>query len=332
MRPRTAPRAASTRLLDRIFARLFRLSAEKEYVLHVQWQDKGRSFNRPVSPVLVRSLMAVLAFLAIGIGLLAFEAGMWTLREFRYHLAASRHKIHLAELRDIRSELQRIESTVDGVHRQEQRMRALYGMNYMGAAPELFAVGGRSYGGTEDSLLPQGIQEHVFHTQLKERQLRGRIDNSLRNFNQIREFVEYRHNTWDHTPSVAPAPGRYSSRFGHRVHPVFGRYAAHKGVDIAGARLTPVRATADGIVRSSSRQGGYGNLVVLDHGNGFTTRYGHLHRILVDQGQLVKRFDVVGYMGSTGTATGVHVHYEVLRDGIAMNPERFILPTGVVVD
>ena len=129
MRKRTALYAASTRFLTRIFARLFRLSAEKEYVLHVQWQGKARSLNRPVSPLLIHSLIAALCVLGLGIALLVFEAGMWAFHEARYHFAAGRHKIHLAELQEIRSELRRVESTVDVAHRQEQRMRALYGMN-----------------------------------------------------------------------------------------------------------------------------------------------------------------------------------------------------------
>ena len=180
--------------------------------------------------------------------------------------------------------------------------------------------------------MSQRQQEKHSHTQLKGRQLRGRIEYTLRNFNQIREFVDYRHNIWDHTPSVMPAPGNWTSGFGYRVHPVSGRYAMHSGLDISGSRWTPVYATANGVVTVSQRENGYGNLVVIDHGNGYRTKYGHLNRILVGKGEIVKRFELIGYMGSTGTATGVHVHYEVLRDGKPVDPERFILPTGLVVD
>ena len=318
--------------LHALFARIFRLSAEKEYLLHVQWENKRRSLSRPVSPYLVRALAGVAFFVLLGFACMAWEAGHWGLKQFRYHFAAGRHQIHLAELRDIQTELRAVESSLERAARQEQRMRALYGINYQGGTHDAFGVGGRSHPDAADSALSQGLQEKLFHTQLKGRQLRGRIEYTLRNFNQIREFVDYRHNIWDHTPSVMPASGNWTSGFGYRVHPVSGRYAMHNGLDISGSRWTPVYATANGVVTVSQRENGYGNLVVIDHGNGFRTKYGHLNRILVGKGEIVKRFELIGYMGSTGTATGVHVHYEVLRDGKAIDPKRFILPTGLVVD
>jgi hypothetical protein len=317
--------------LQAVFAKVFRLSAEKEYLLHIQWQDKSRSLSRPVSPFLIRSLAIVSFFLFIGLGCAAWEAGFWITKEFRYHFAAGRHAVHLAELREIQAGMKTVESSLDIAFRQEQRMRALYGINYL-SSPGAFGIGGRSHPGTGDSSLSQGLQERLFLTQLKGRQLRGKIDHTLRNFLQIREFVDYRHNLWDHTPSVMPASGNWTSGFGYRVHPVSGRYAMHNGLDISGSRWTPVYATANGVVSFSQRESGYGNLVVIDHGNGYKTKYGHLNRILVNRGELVKRFELIGYMGSTGTATGVHVHYEVVREGGAINPERFILPAGLVVD
>jgi murein DD-endopeptidase MepM/ murein hydrolase activator NlpD len=318
--------------LKAVFAKIFRLSAEKEYLLHVQWENKRRSISRPVSPYLIRSIAGVSVFLFVGLAFVVWEAGHWALKEFRYHLAAGRHHIHLAELRGIQSELRSVETSLDRASRQEKRMRALYGINYQGSGQEAFGVGGRSYPDAADSALSQGLQEKLFHTQLKGRQLRGKIDHTLRNFHQIKEFVDYRHNIWDHTPSVMPASGNWTSGFGYRVHPVSGRYAMHNGLDISGTRWTPVYATANGMVAVAQRENGYGNLVVLDHGNGYKTKYGHLNRILVNKGQLIKRFDLLGYMGSTGTATGVHVHYEVVRDGAYLDPQRFILPTGLVVD
>jgi len=318
--------------LKAVFAKIFRLSAEKDYLLHIQWENKRRSISRPVSPYLMRGITAVAVVLAAGLACVAWEAGSWALREARYHFAAGRHQMHLADLREVQSGLMTVEASLERAARQEQRMRALYGINYMGNSSGAFGVGGRTYPDATDSSLSQGLQEKLFHTQLKGRQLRGKIDYTLRNYKQIKEFVDYRHNLWDHTPSVVPAAGNWTSGFGYRVHPVYGRYAMHSGLDISGSRFSPVYATANGVVKFSSSENGYGNLVVIDHGNGYSTKYGHLSRILVDRGQLVKRFEVIGYMGSTGTATGVHVHYEVLRDGQHIDPERFILPTGLVVD
>ena len=319
--------------LKAVFAKLFRLSAEKEYLLHIHWKSRHRSIARPLSPTLIRVLTGVFGFFLLGVACLVWEAGYWVVKEMRYHYASVSHGTRLAELRSIQYDLRAIEGTLDNAFEQEQRMRALYGLNYLGASEAGFGVGGRSHPSADDSALSRGLYEHLFHAQLKGRQLRGKIDYTLRNFEQIQEFVDYRHHIWDHTPSVSPAPGNWTSGFGYRVHPVTGRYTTHKGLDISGSRFTPIRATANGRVEFSSRDdGGYGNLVVLSHGNGYYTKYGHMSRILVRPGQRVKRFELLGYMGSTGMSTGTHVHCEVLRGKEPIDPERFILPTGLVVD
>lgn len=319
--------------LHAVFAAIFRLSPEKEYLLHVQWQNKQRSLSRPLSPALTRTLTGAVAFLVLGLACLAWEAGYWAVKEIRYHVASTRHHIQISELRDIQSGLKNIEVSVEDAFQQEQRMRALYGINYLGSSQSAFGVGGRAYPTAEDADLSHGLYENLFHAQLKGRQLRGKLDYTLRNFLQIQEFVDYRHDVWDRTPSVPPAPGNWTSGFGYRVHPISGKYKAHNGLDIAGTRWTPVHATANGRVTvSRSDRGGYGNLVVISHGNGYSTKYGHLNRILVRAGQDVKRFDLVGYMGNTGISTGVHLHYEVVQGKQPINPEKFILPTGLVVD
>jgi murein DD-endopeptidase MepM/ murein hydrolase activator NlpD len=107
--------------------------------------------------------------------------------------------------------------------------------------------------------------------------------------------------------------------------PFTGYKQMHRGIDIANHSGTPIIATADGVVRDTSRVAGMGRLITIDHGFGFKTRYGHLSEITVKNGQRVKRGDVVGLMGSTGYSTGPHLHYEVLRNGQFINPTKYIL-------
>lgn len=127
-------------------------------------------------------------------------------------------------------------------------------------------------------------------------------------------------------PSVEPVKGTaFTSGFGVRSDPFRGRAAMHAGIDLAGPVGTEIYATADGIVsRSEYNGGGYGNLVVLNHGRGIETRYGHMSKRLVSDGQRVKRGDLIGLMGSTGRSTGSHLHYEVRIDGKAVNPIPFM--------
>jgi murein DD-endopeptidase MepM/ murein hydrolase activator NlpD len=128
-----------------------------------------------------------------------------------------------------------------------------------------------------------------------------------------------------HIPSLWPAQGRIVSGFGWRKHhPITGKREFHYGVDISNLPFTPVYASADGTVTSAGPWGGYGNCIMIDHGYGFSTRYAHLSRIYVNKWQEVKRGERIGAMGSTGFATGTHLHYEVRVLGQAVNPVNYL--------
>lgn len=123
-------------------------------------------------------------------------------------------------------------------------------------------------------------------------------------------------------PSLVPVSSNraMSSGFGMRVHPVLGGLRAHKGIDLPATTGTPIHASADGVVGKADWFGGYGLFVELEHGGGMETRYGHMSRIAVAEGQRVRKGDVIGYVGSTGRSTGSHLHYEVRIAGEAVNP------------
>jgi murein DD-endopeptidase MepM/ murein hydrolase activator NlpD len=126
------------------------------------------------------------------------------------------------------------------------------------------------------------------------------------------------------TPTVWPLLGVIGSHYGNRLDPFTGDADVHLGVDIVAGKGTPVKATADGIVRVAQLRSEYGNLVVLEHPNGFTTRYGHLSGFKVSQGQTVRKNDVIGYVGMTGRATAPHLHYEVRLRDKAVNPRPYL--------
>jgi murein DD-endopeptidase MepM/ murein hydrolase activator NlpD len=124
----------------------------------------------------------------------------------------------------------------------------------------------------------------------------------------------------------------FTSGFGVRSDPFHAGAAMHPGIDLAGAYGTPIYATADGtVLRAGWNNGGYGNLVEIDHGRGITTRYGHMSAILVQAGDHITRGQQVGRMGSTGRSTGNHLHYEVRIDGRAVNPIPFMKSTDYVL-
>ncbi|MCP4764993.1 MAG: peptidoglycan DD-metalloendopeptidase family protein [Gammaproteobacteria bacterium] len=128
---------------------------------------------------------------------------------------------------------------------------------------------------------------------------------------------------------------RISSRFSNkRWHPVLSKWRSHKGVDYAAARGTPIRASGDGKVAFTGRKGGYGRLVVLQHGGRYTSAYGHLHRYAkgVRSGKKVKQGQIIGYVGSSGLATGPHLHYEFRVNGVHRNPLTVKLPEAKPVN
>ena len=118
--------------------------------------------------------------------------------------------------------------------------------------------------------------------------------------------------------------GYISSGFGQRVDPFTGGGEFHEGIDFAAPEGTRIRAVAAGIVTWAGQRGGYGNMVQIDHGNGYATRYGHAYKVLVHVGETVQRGDVLALVGDTGRSTGPHVHFEVLKNGHEVNPARFV--------
>ena len=131
------------------------------------------------------------------------------------------------------------------------------------------------------------------------------------------------------TPTLWPVIGQITGHFGERLDPFSGEGAFHTGVDISCQYGEAIRATADGLVTEANEHTGYGRVVVVDHGFGLTTWYGHLASYTVTQGTQVKRGDVIGYVGVSGRTTGPHVHYEVRINDTPVNPMRYLRYTSV---
>jgi murein DD-endopeptidase MepM/ murein hydrolase activator NlpD len=147
------------------------------------------------------------------------------------------------------------------------------------------------------------------------------LENRLR---YVRKDVERREALAASTPSIWPAHGWLTGTFGGRSDPFTGEPGFHQGLDISTEKGQPVYATADGVVETASYTGDYGNLIVIKHGFGLATRYGHLSAFKVRNGASVRRGDVIGYVGSTGRSTGSHLHYEILANGTLINPLKLL--------
>lgn len=127
-----------------------------------------------------------------------------------------------------------------------------------------------------------------------------------------------------HMPSIWPTRGFVTSGFGERINPITGIHQFHEGLDIASSFGTAVYATADGVVVFAGRHGGLGQMVMISHGNDLRTRYAHLSLTTVNVGDRVTRGTKIGAVGMSGSSTGPHLHYEILKTGVPVNPRRYI--------
>lgn len=158
--------------------------------------------------------------------------------------------------------------------------------------------------------------------------LSSRIKVQNSSYKEIDELVKNKELLLSHTPAIQPVSNkdlnRIASGFGYRVDPVYKTIKMHAGLDFAAPQGTPIYATADGTISTSGNTGnGYGNHVIINHGYGYETLYGHMVRVKARAGQAVKRGEVIGWVGSTGKSTGPHCHYEVHKSGNKIDPVYF---------
>ncbi len=182
-------------------------------------------------------------------------------------------------------------------------------------------------------------QEIALVERLKDDQLVSSITNTLNNlknrvsaqeksYKQVDELVQNKEKLLSHTPAIQPVSNkdlnRIASGYGSRIDPVYKTVKFHYGLDFAAPQGTPIYATADGTVTTAGNTGnGYGNYVVINHGYGYETLYGHMVRVKARNGQQVKRGEVIGWVGSTGKSTGPHCHYEVHKYNQKIDPIYF---------
>jgi murein DD-endopeptidase MepM/ murein hydrolase activator NlpD len=156
----------------------------------------------------------------------------------------------------------------------------------------------------------------------------ARINTQQKSYNEIAGFIKNKEQLLAGTPAIQPVSNkdlnRVASGFGYRVDPVYKTVKFHAGLDFAAPQGTPIYATANGTIKVAGNLGnGYGNHVVVNHGYGYETLYGHMFKIVVRNGRQVKRGEVLGYVGSTGKSTGPHLHYEVHKNGRPLDPVYF---------
>src|ERR1700733_6231573 len=195
------------------------------------------------------------------------------------------------------------------------------------AAPIPDSARARSEEQQKEFQLVQGMDQENLYTSIATSldNLSSRISAQTKSYVQIDGFIKNKEQLLACTPAIQPVSNkdlrRLASGFGYRIDPVYKTTKFHAGLDFAAPQGTPIYATANGTVEVAGNTGnGYGNHVVINHGYGYSTLYGHMFKVKAKAGEKVKRGEVIGYVGSTGKSTGPHCHYEVRRNGVPVDP------------
>lgn len=231
-----------------------------------------------------------------------------------------------AQIQNFSSEINKLKAQLVTLNNFEEKIRVIANLNPVEEQDNLFGVGGsipEDLVPTADLSNRQSSLIREMHVQVA--QLEVASINQKKGFSTLLEALEGQKNLLACTPAVRPTKGWLTSKFGYRISPFTGRREFHKGLDIANHKGTEIIAPADGIIKFAGKKGFMGDLLVIDHGHGFVTRYGHLANILKKRGEKVKRGDLVAVMGNSGRTTGPHLHYEVHLNGVPINPEKYIL-------
>jgi murein DD-endopeptidase MepM/ murein hydrolase activator NlpD len=238
-----------------------------------------------------------------------------------------------SKFQNINIGLDSLDTKISKSYDNEDLLYAKYGLAVQDADMRELGVGG--------SILPDSVLVwsaspiKKLKSNLSDRfsKIEAKINRTRDSYLNLQLFIERLHGNLEHTPSILPAEGFLSSPFGLRTHPVTGELEKmHQGIDLSAPKWTTIRVAADGYVDKVAVSETLGKYVSVDHGNGIITRYGHMIMPFAKEGQAVRRFEVIGYMGSTGRTTGNHLHYEVWVNGVAVNPIYYILPDQYSVE
>ncbi len=300
--------------------------AKKSYTLMVV-----SDHNSPVKRFHIQR--AFLIQLGVGVVLVTGMALGATAHYFQVAKDAAENRILREEnltlrgqLKSVRERIEHIGSTLDRVERFDQKLRA---MTLLSDPQRNLAMGPTEPGTTSPTTDTQFTQ--LSHAEVpgvllgKLDKLSAEATRQEQSLQELQAYFQDQKSLLASTPSVWPARGWVTSDFGQRLDPYTAERVTHAGLDIAAPHGKEIHAPSDGTVVFAGLEGGYGNVLVIDHGYGIKTRYGHLAKMLVKAGDKVKRGALIAAVGNTGRSTGPHLHYEVRVNGIPQNPRKFIL-------
>jgi murein DD-endopeptidase MepM/ murein hydrolase activator NlpD len=284
-------------------------------------------YEKLITPLRVK-LLRVFAFLATSL----VSATIITYLAFRF-VGSPTEKILRGQNDELRYQLQQVKGEIGEINQQvsvlEKRDNDVY-RSIFEAQPIPDSLRSRQLEAQQEiakvESLPDGELIYAIDTTIGK--LRSRIAVQKKSYDEIFGLIKNKEKLLAATPAIQPVSNkdlnRIASGFGYRIDPVYKTVKYHAGLDFAAPQGTPIYATADGVVKEAgASSGGYGNNVIINHGYGYETLYGHMYRVKTQAGKRVKRGEIIGYVGSTGKSTGPHCHYEVHKNGQKLDPVYF---------
>jgi murein DD-endopeptidase MepM/ murein hydrolase activator NlpD len=283
--------------------------------------DSPRSFS--ISERVVRLALyagAVLGLMAaIGLGTAIATTGRYisgAIRPTEANAMSSRPR----DLSEVAKRVASLRDTLEVIRKREAQIRLLAGLPATDSAAQLLAVAGDSSADSATRGTPHADVETLIQ----------RADLLSARFAAVTDSLEHNAQRFASVPSIMPTPGWLTSQFSRsRNHPLLHISRPHEGIDVAAPMGAPIIAPASGVVMKVGYEPGYGNTLEIDHGNGIVTRYAHCSRIDVRNGQRVTRGQRIAAVGSTGLATGPHLHYEIHINGKVVNPLTYVLSDAI---
>jgi len=301
------------------------MSIRKRWYVNFGSTDSSRQWSWSISRKSANVLLSILAVGLIICGFIVYNG--WKRNSDLIQLTKMREENHILRERLIHFAIQmdsllikiKIMEAWEDELREDRRLRTV--------SPDIRAMGQGGEPIYDPVFLNYDIDlNDVYNENLQKLEfVRAKVHLTYQTHSDLIETLKSRDLTYRTTPSIWPTFGRVTDLFGYRTHPVFGYKNLHSGIDIANDRGTYIYSTANGTVTFAGRSGQSGNLIRIDHASGYQTRYAHLDRILVRQGDQVQKGQIIAQMGTSGVSTGSHLHYEVMdiKKNAVTDPSRF---------
>jgi murein DD-endopeptidase MepM/ murein hydrolase activator NlpD len=295
--------------------------AKKHFSLIIVPHHKGQSKKISLTEKRVKILVGVFSILFILLTLFLVDYFTMNVTRQKYRALSDENLRQKETIAQYRLAVNRLRNDIDNFEEYAKKMNVWAGLQSSDVMRELGVGGGARGEGQQSNIANPTIDPGLRSAESIAQKAQG-IEKNLDTLAKILEDKSYIRAT---TPSIYPTAGWQTSSFGKRTDPFTGDEEFHYGIDIATSHGSPIVATADGTVIKVKTEKIGGKVVIINHGGGVTTVYCHLSKFNVKVGQRVKRRGVIGYVGQTGKAIGPHVHYEVQKNGRAVNPYNYIL-------